>query len=105
MFDGQPLIFLGEVHNLDEQSYLVKIYKVLKSINQPKPRQLQTSVKESDFQGAQNLDNTTEVNRPFYNGSEAEQTNSNSTIMPNGTIDIPVIPANNSWSQGNTTIN
>ena len=51
------------------------------------------------------MDNTTEVNRPFYNGSEAEQTNSNSTIMPNGTIDIPVIPANNSWSQGNTTIN
>ena len=51
------------------------------------------------------MDNTTEVNRPFYNGSEAEQTNSNSTIMPNRTIYVPVIPVNNTWPQGNTTIN
>lgn len=32
LFDGEALIFIGEVHILQEQSYLVKIYKKIKEV-------------------------------------------------------------------------
>ena len=32
LFNGEALIFIGEVHILQEQSYLVKIYKKIKEV-------------------------------------------------------------------------
>ena len=32
LFDDEPLIFVGEVHILQEQSYVIQIYKVVRQV-------------------------------------------------------------------------
>ena len=32
LFDNEPLIFVGEVHILEEQSYIIQIYKVIRHV-------------------------------------------------------------------------
>lgn len=41
LFDNQALIFIGEIHVLEEQSYMIKIYKVIKTVKSDTERQLQ----------------------------------------------------------------
>ena len=38
------MIFIGEVHILEEQSYIVKIYKVIKTVKTPDDKTNKTDV-------------------------------------------------------------
>jgi len=50
LFDNQALIFIGEIHVLEEQSYMIKIYKLIKTYKEKTERQLEAVQDKNETQ-------------------------------------------------------
>lgn len=63
LFDNQALIFIGEVHVLEEQSYFIKIYKIIRKFKVPVLRLLEGDTQENQTSNdySTNISNDTKI--------------------------------------------